>query len=483
MACAGFDRVVIFAGMRTGSNFLQETLNSVPGVRIHGEAFNPHFIGSKGRRELLGVTLEARERDPDALLAAMAAAGDGLHGFRFFHDHDPRVLDRVLGDPRSAKVILTRNPLESYVSRKIAGETGQWRLTDMTDMRSARVRFDIAEFAAHLDAIQDFQRRLMRALQTSGQTAFRIDYGDLGDVDVINGLLRFLGVAARLDAVPARLRKQNPAPLSRQVTDVDGMAAALAALDPFEIWRVPSWEPRRGPAVPGYVAAARTPLMFLPIPGGPVARVEAWLAALDGVGADALRRAFTRTTLRQWKRGNPGHRAFTVVSHPLARAHAVFCRRVLPTGEGTFPALRAALRTRYRVPLPEGDPGPGYDAAAHRAAFLGFLRFLRGNLAGQTSLRVDPGWASQSVLIEGMARLALPDMVLRAERLAADLEMLGRQVGIAAPPRPPAPARDGPVTLAAIWDEEIEAAAREAYPRDYLHFGYRDWRDAPAGPG
>lgn len=46
-----------------------------------------------------------------------------LGGFRYFHDHDPRVLDMILDDPGCAKIILTRNPLDSYVSWKIAQAT------------------------------------------------------------------------------------------------------------------------------------------------------------------------------------------------------------------------------------------------------------------------------------------------------------------------------------------------------------------------
>jgi hypothetical protein len=57
------------------------------------------------------------------------------------------VLDRVLPDPRIAKVLLTRNPLDSYVSRKIASETGQWRLTDLKHAKPRKITFDEAEFA------------------------------------------------------------------------------------------------------------------------------------------------------------------------------------------------------------------------------------------------------------------------------------------------------------------------------------------------
>ncbi|MBN2907372.1 MAG: nodulation protein NodH [Rhodobacteraceae bacterium] len=465
--------------MRTGSNFLEENLNAVPGVICHGEAFNPHFVGHKDKDRMLGVTRQDRDRDPGLLLDAMRRVGEGaaLSGFRFFHDHDPRVLDRVLADRRCAKVVLTRNPADSYVSRKIAGETGQWRLTDMKHARTAKVRFDAGEFAAYLSTIQGFQLHLLRALQISGQTAFYIGYDDIADLDVLNGLLRFLGVEGRLTAVSAKLKKQNPQPLSDKLTNFSEMQAALSGLDLLDLSRSPNFEPRRGPAVPGYVAAPDSGLIYMPIRGGPVARTQAWLAALDGQGVAALRRDFTQKTLRQWKRQHPGHRSFTVVSHPLTRAHCAFCTHILSTGADSFPAIRETLRTSYGVALPAGDPGPDWDAAAHRAAFLGFLRFLKGNLGGQTGIRVDPSWATQGSILQGMGQVMAPDMVVRAEHLGPELAVLAALVGKTAPAAPAAPGSDGPVPLAAIHDAEIEAAARDAYQRDYMSFGYRDWAD------
>jgi len=470
-----FDRFVLFAEMRTGSNLLEETLNAVPGLCCYGEAFNPHFVGHKDCADMLGVSLTVRDRDPRALLAAMDSPGGALPGFRFFHDHDPRVLDIVLADPRTAKIILTRNPLESYVSLKIAGRTGQWRLTDLRHARKAEMHFDAREFAAHLDAVQGFQSQLLRALQISGQTAFHIGYEDLGDLQVLNGLLRFLGLTARLGAVPSRIKKQNPEPLKQKVANYSEMTKALAALDPFGLSSVPSFEPRRGPAVPGYVAAPQSPLLFLPVRGGPVVQVEAWLAALDGADPGTLLREFTQKTLQDWKGAHPGHRSFAVISHPLTRAHRVFCTHILGTGPESFPKIRRSLRQSYGVPLPEEDPGAGDDATAHRAAFLGFLRFLKGNLGGQTGLRVDPSWASQSSVLQGMAAVALPDRLIRAERLAEDLADLAELVG---QPAPALPEDDVavPVPLTEIYDDEIETAARNAYPRDYLAFGYGDWR-------
>ena len=203
-----FDYFVVFAEMRTGSNFLEANLNAMPGVSCHGEAFNPHFIGYPNKNEILGVTLEARTAHPFELIDAIKAPGGDLRGFRFFHDHDPRVLDTVLADPRCAKIILTRNPIDSYVSLKIARSSGQWKLTDVRRRKDVgKVRFDGEEFRRHVEAMQDFQVRLMRALQQSGQTAFYVAYEDLQDLKVMNGLAAYLGLDEGLEALDSSLKR------------------------------------------------------------------------------------------------------------------------------------------------------------------------------------------------------------------------------------------------------------------------------------
>ncbi|WP_040615774.1 nodulation protein NodH [Oceanicola granulosus] len=468
-----FDSFVVFAEMRTGSNFLEANLNAFDGVACHGEAFNPHFIGYPNRDEILGITQAEREADPARLLAAIRDA-KGLNGFRFFNDHDPRALDMVLADPRCAKIVLIRNPVESYVSWKIAQATGQWKLTNVKHARSGKVPFDAAEFETHLEALQRFQVTLLNRMQRSGQTAFYVAYEDLQDVDVMNGLAAWLGVPARIEGLDRKLKKQNPEPLSAKVTNFDEMEAALARLDRFDLSRTPNFEPRRGAAVPSYAAAPESPLLFLPIKGGPERAVKHWLAALDGAEPQALRGGFTQKSLRQWKRAHPGHRTFTVLRHPVARAHAAFCARILPAGPKGFPEIRKTLRQVFKVPLPGQNPGPDYDAAAHRAAFTGFLTFLKANLGGQTSVRVDAHWASQAEILQGMAGFALPDMILREDSLAPGLAQLAAQIGREAPE--PGDSDREAARLASIYDGEIEAMVRDVYQRDYMTFGFANWR-------
>lgn len=471
-----FTSFILLAEMRTGSNFLEANLNMVEGVTCHGEAYNPSFVGFPKQDALLGIDRNAREADPNALLAAIKDS-DAMAGFRFFHDHDPRILNDCLGDPACAKIVLTRNPIDSFISWKIAQATGQWKLTNATHAKSHQITFDPAAFEAHLEATQAFQIRLQRALQTSGQTAFYINYDDLRDVDVLNGLLQFLGVPGRLSNLNKKLKKQNPEPLSERVANFDEMQEALRGLDRFDLGRTPHFEPTRGPAVPTYIAAAQSGLLYIPLRSGPDAAVRDWLAAVDGVGIDQLHMKFSQKTLRDWFGAHPDHRSFAVLRHPLPRAHAAFCDRILGDGPGSFPEIRANLRKVHKLSVPEVPPDltdPGYDIAAHRAGFLEFLKFLKNNLAGQTSIRVDPSWSSQLTLLQGIAAFTVPDVIIREETMAGDLHTLAAGLGLGAPALGNT---DHPHTdlLRQINDAEIANVARTAYSRDYLFFGFEDW--------
>lgn len=473
---AAFDYFVVFAEMRTGSNFLEANLNALDGVTCHGEAFNPHFIGYPNRDTILEVTRGQRDADPARLIAAVKAAPGGLSGFRYFHDHDPRVLDLMLDDPRCAKIILTRNPLDSYVSWKIAQATGQWKLTDVKRRKEALAQFDAAEFATHIEALQRFQVLLLNRLQTSGQTAFYVAYEDLQDLAVMNGLAQWLGVEARLEALDQSLKPQNPGAVTDKVANPAEMVAALTGLDRFNLTRTPNFEPRRGAVVPSYVAGAETPLLYLPMRGGPEAEVIGWMAALDGVAPGALPSKMNQKDLRQWKRQHPGHRSFTVLRHPAARAHHVFCARILDDGPGSYRQIRELLRKRFKLPIPKAAPDDSYGRADHRAAFVAFLDFVRMNLAGQTPVRVDAAWGTQAQALAGFGDFVLPDLVLREEELAEALPDLARRLGRDTAAAPSAAAPDSPHALADIYDDEIEALVADVYQRDYMMFGFGPWR-------
>lgn len=470
-----FKRFVLLANMRTGSNFLEANLNALDGITCHGEVFNPHFIGKKDQIDYFGIDLDARDADPARLIAALDASAPGLHGFRLFHDHDPRVLAQVLADPACAKIVLTRNPLESYVSLGIARATGQWKMGDARKRREGLALFDAQDFATHVHDLQTFQRDILHALQSTGQTAFYIDYDDIGDVAVLNGLAAWLGSPTRLEAPVDTVKKQNPEPLEQLLENPQDVAPGLALLDRFNLSRTPNFEPRRGPAIPSWVAATGARLLHLPLRGGPDQALRDWLARATDGRAPGVADGFTQKSLRDWQGQNPGFRAFSVLRHPLPRAWVAFCLRILP---GETRDIRNRLKNGWGAPIPAPERVDRMSKDDLRESFTIFLRFLRANVNGQTALRVDPFWASQSAVLQGFAAVQMPDLILREDRLDSGLAFLATEVGATAGACLAEPAPH-PTPLQEIWTPDIEDLCRDAYARDYAAFGFGAWADRP----
>lgn len=274
-----------------------------------------------------------------------------------------------------------------------------------------------------------------------------------------------------MERLPARLKRQNPEPLADKLLNPEAVADGIARLDPFELGRLPGMEPRRGAMLWAWRTAARAPLLYAPVLGGPDRAIAKWMAAADGVATSALGRDLTQQALGAWLDAHPRRIVFSVLPHPLVRAHAVFQRQVV---QGERHAIRKFLARVHDVHLPEPAPGVSLEPGLHRAAFLAYLHFVRANLAGQTSIAVLAPWASQTANLQGIASACLPDRLLREESLEHDLEQIAGALGLTIPE---ASGRTcaAHAALSAILDPEIQAAARAAYAIDYRVLGFGDW--------
>ncbi|MEM6886675.1 MAG: nodulation protein NodH [Pseudomonadota bacterium] len=473
MTVPRFDTFVVLAGMRTGSNFLEANLNAMAGIRCLGEVFNSVFVGYPDQESLLGMDRAARDAAPLDLLDRIRTVPDALCGFRFFHDHDPRVLEPIIQDQRCAKILLTRTPVESYVSWKIARETGQWKLTRVDNRKTVPVRFDKDEYREFHMATVEFLNDARTRLQKSGQTAFVLSYADLRSLDAVNGIARFLGVDCQLENLDRSLKVQNPGALEDKVENPADLRAALADEALETAAYAPVFEPARPASVPNYVATTEASLLYLPIKGGPDTSVRRWMAALDGCAETGLTTGMAQRDLQQWKKTHRNHRSFTVLWHPVVRAYHVFCVHVLPAAHNkAYARVRRLIETSGADGLPD-DPG---DVMGHRRAFLAFLSFVEANLAGQTALRVADIWCSQSHVLKGFGTLALPDRVLRDTELVDEFPRLAKSVGVTTPPSFEFRLMHAPVELADIYDAEVEKSVAKAYARDYRAFGFHSWK-------
>lgn len=478
-----FKYFVLLANMRTGSNLFEQNIRLYDGFSCHGELFNPHFIGYPNVEELHGVTTGEREHKPQKLLNRfLAAETDTLPGFRLFSDHDPRVLDIVLNDPDCAKIVLTRNPLDSFVSHAIAQATDQWKLTDVAKRKKAKITFDISAFRNYLDRIQTYLTDIRRNLQHTGQAAFHIGYEELNDVNVFNGLVHYLGGRVELKELGAKIIRQNPEGLRDKVENYEEMLEQIRSIDLLATEAVPVLEPVRNPGSKNFVAGSDVPLLFMAMERGGHTPVARWLAAHQ---SGNVQRGMNQKQLADWLSENESRHAFTVLAHPLERAYRAFYRHIFSTGDKLFPWIRTTVENHYDVTLPAREmcnppvravlENSGYGVEQHRQAFSGFLRFLKGNLQGLTRARVDQSWASQNAILQGYGRLTFADTLVREQSLAADLARIETQLGLPHVPVEPA-TDDHCFTLAEIVTPQMQSLARDAYARDFQMFGFSDWQ-------
>jgi len=199
------------------------------------------------------------------------------------------------------------------------------------------------------------------------------------------------------------------------------------------------------------------------------------MGSIGGVGRDALLRRMTQKELRQWMKGHPGFRSFSVLRHPVERAYAVFNTFILPDDRPAYAEPRQVMRQRYAIPIPATGLPDTYDADSQKAAFQSFLLFLKGNLAAQTSIRVDQAWATQSAILQAASVVTLPHRIVPEAQMCDLLPDLAVEAGVKAPPVPDPEPVTGPFPLKDVYDGKIEQATIDAYRRDYLNFGFLRW--------
>jgi hypothetical protein len=473
--------------MRTGSNLFEQSINLFDSFSCNGELFNPSFVGYPNQDSYCGMDVADRDRDPIKLIRKMVAqATDELPGFRLFSDHDQRVLDHVLEDETCAKIILTRNPLDSYISYAIARKTDQWRLTDLHKRKTAQVDFDIVGFKSYVNTLSEFSKKIRTKLQSTGQAAYQLSYPDLGKLDVYNGLSHFLESEEQLDDMKEKIKRQNPEGLSEKVKNYKEMIEQVRSINFLESGLPEFHEPERHAAAKNFVLGDKVPFLFQPISDFGRTAIEDWMSSHLEINGGELLSGLKQKEIFNWMGENESRVAFTLLAHPVERVYHAFNRHIFQTGESGFPWIRKILVEQYNVKLPDADlcetlnkgalDSIGYDAEDYRQALKKFAKFLNGNLKGQTRARIDHSWASQSAILGGYTKVIHPDYLLRGHTLERVITVIEDQLGLEHIPIAEILPNDAAFQLAQIYDDELEQAVSKAYSRDYMNFGFKGWR-------
>lgn len=469
-----FRYFAIFGAMRTGSNLLERSLDSYEGLTGLGELYNSVFVGKPNGEPLLGVTVAERNRDPVAFLNRVIDETPGIPGFRIFQGHDARMIDHIARDPSCAKIILRRSAIDSFVSLNIARETGQWMLTNEENRRLVKITFDATEYEPYRDELDAYYAMIRRKMRLAGQTPFEVSYGELRDLEILNGAATFIGAKRLLTATPQKIQRQNPVAWADKVTNPQDMQPYLA--DGSGTGGDVQLPPRFS-ALDELVASRGFSLIYAPVAGAGAESVRRFIRKAEGVaGVGGKPLATGLKDAHIARRRRRGGFVFTFLRHPALRAEDVFRRRIVATGEGTFTAVQALLTDQYDAPT---QADMARDTAAQEVGFDAFIAFIGDNLAGRTAMREDPAWAPQTAMLAEYAHEAPPDFIGRCERAEEDGAYVLHRLGVndATGALVKGFARDlAPEGAGGLVTPRREARLAEIYARDYARLGYTPLR-------
>ena len=485
-----FTSFIMLGSMRSGSILLEKYLNQYNGLVCHGELFHKSFIGGQGCKSYLGIEIEARDKNPQLLLDAVQANDPHkITGFRFFQDHDKRVMHTALKDPLCAKVILTRDPIESFVSLQIALKTQQWLVSDIAHRKEVQIHFDLEAYATYLSYRTDYYAEIQKSLSATEQPFFEIDYSMLNEVKNINRLAAFLGDRQGKTALHEPIKKQNPGSLSSKIINIDEVRAALSSPG-LRGTKPPILTPvlESGTDVSRAYCCKNLPLAFGPVPGVPDLGVRNWLEALDN---RVPQNRFTSHRFTEWQAQHKDARFFSVVRHPVLRAYNAFINKIFTTEPSGYMGIRKVLEDQFGMFLPQGQITAshnrralakiGYGVDEHRISFKLFLIFVAANLKNETKIRQDGKWQLQSEIIRRYRILHAEVLVLKEKNLGIGLQYLENRMDLPSVlgwKNETDPAYTFPISQ--VYDEEIEALARAAYGPDYQEFRYGNLIKLPA---
>lgn len=228
-------RFVVLAAPRCGSNLLCTLLNSHPQVLCHHEIFNPQGVITA--RDYTGdeftvESLQQRDDDPLSFLHRVWRSGSQVAsvGFKWTRGQNELVLQHVLEDAGIKKIVLRRNNrIKTFVSEKIAQQTGQWEVYRGDRLKTPRpqIRIDTPDLLRHITLNEDFYEELDTTLSRSGQPQLQLQYERLFDRDVQVRMFEFLAVPDPEFPPTATSIKQNPRDLRKTIANFDELSASL----------------------------------------------------------------------------------------------------------------------------------------------------------------------------------------------------------------------------------------------------------------
>lgn len=227
-------KFVLLASPRTGSNLLNSNLNQYHNILMHGEIFNPSFVGLNiGYFEKLNIKrTEIEKRDKFPLKFMDRLFIDNNHkaiGFHLFPGHSKKVLLNVLNDKSVKKIGLRRSIIPSYISLCEAIQTDVWLINKNGKpnaeklKRKSKVVFEERKFLAYKQSLDQFWKTINKTLKETDQEMFPVWYAQVKKIERLNDLVKFIGINQQKKEFNIKLAKQSKGSLKNRVENFNEM--------------------------------------------------------------------------------------------------------------------------------------------------------------------------------------------------------------------------------------------------------------------
>lgn len=228
-------KFILLGSQRTGSNLLVNYLNQYDDIFCNGEFFNPAFTGiNKSTIDYIGLTREdVKQREKDRfyyLEKVFNHPGKEICGFVFFPGHGDDIFRNIMKNSNISKIFLHRNPIQSYVSLKIAQETRVWLVANIKNSKKInrkikntqrKIVFKPYIFKKYMKNLTSFRKNFDELFDFYGGRKYEISYSQLKNHETINQLALFLGSKDTPKILFEKLVKQNPNRLEDKVENYD----------------------------------------------------------------------------------------------------------------------------------------------------------------------------------------------------------------------------------------------------------------------
>lgn len=204
-------KFVILSLPRTGSTYLVDCLDAIAGVRCLSEIFHPNEIALRHHQPVDPGLMDKAVRDADPLgyLARLEQEVPDCRwfGFKHFPRHGMPLMRHLCASRDWRKIFLWRdNLIEQYLSFLLAsmhfGRTGWGRVPD-----EAQLEIPLGTVMDDLRMIEQNYYEIERTLLLADRSdVFALEYDELGQTDIVRGLLQFLGLpGASIDRALAQM--------------------------------------------------------------------------------------------------------------------------------------------------------------------------------------------------------------------------------------------------------------------------------------